>query len=178
MSSELPLDPNQLSEIPDVPQLEEQLPQPLAEFKEYADAKWCYYSDPIENAELINIQEKIAFRCQMTILMEARWLKMVVTPHAWQTERVLGSRSIGRFFEDTERRGEALGNLWNDYQVDVPASNAKSKQVFALAESTFYTRCSKCNGKGRTSCGHCSGSGRQSYDSFFLRIFLRIRVYL
>jgi len=33
MSSELSLDPNQLSEIPDVPQLEEQLPQPLAEFK-------------------------------------------------------------------------------------------------------------------------------------------------
>lgn len=101
MTSELPLDASKLPEIPDDLQPKEdlprELPQALAEFKEYADAKWCYYSQPIENAEIINIQPKIAFQCQMMIYMETRELRMEVTPHAWQSDRILGSTTIGKF---------------------------------------------------------------------------------
>jgi len=101
MTSELPLDVSKLPETTDVLQREEesprQLPQPLAEFKQYADAKWCYYSKPIENAEIINVQSKVAFQCRMTILMETRYLRTEVTPHPWKTEKVLGSTIIGKF---------------------------------------------------------------------------------
>ena len=94
MTSELPLNVmTKLKEATDTPQIEEQLPQqlplPLAEFKQYVDSKWCYYSKPIENAEVISIQPKVAFQCQMTIFMETRKLRVEKTPHHWQTDTVL-----------------------------------------------------------------------------------------
>jgi hypothetical protein len=63
--------------------------------------------------------------------------------------------------ESTQRTGESLGDLWNDYQIDVPSGDNKSKQVFSLSESAFYTRCTKCRAKGHVSCS-CGGSWRLS----------------
>jgi hypothetical protein len=101
IASEMPLDVNQLPETDSVPQMEQtpsrQLPEHLADFQQYTKSKLCYYSKPVENAEIINIQPKVAFRCQMTILMETRELRMKVTPYPWKTETVLGSTMLGKF---------------------------------------------------------------------------------
>ena len=99
-NSGIVLDPSDLSEATLSPQIEptapRELPKPLADFKRYADSKFCYYSKPVENAEIIAVQQKAAFRCQMTIFMEAREVRMEVTPHRWTTDKVLGSRSLGK----------------------------------------------------------------------------------
>jgi len=101
VAPELILNANQLPETTAVSSIEKlpsrQLPKHLADFKEYVDSKFCYYSKPVGNAEMINVQPKVAFRCQMTILMETRTLRMVVTPHRWKTESVLGSHTLGKF---------------------------------------------------------------------------------
>ncbi|CAF4597344.1 unnamed protein product, partial [Didymodactylos carnosus] len=39
----------------------------------------------------------------------------------------------GRLVEDTEIEGEAVGNIWTDYSVDIPSAD-KSKQVLSLSE--------------------------------------------
>jgi hypothetical protein len=101
VAPEVILDVNQLPPTTAVPQIEQapprQLPKHLADFKEYVDSKFCYYSKPLENAEMINVQSKVAFRCHMTILIEKRELRTEVTPHPWTTETVLGSTTLGKF---------------------------------------------------------------------------------
>ncbi|CAF1032911.1 unnamed protein product [Adineta steineri] len=163
---EVVLDVNDLSEMGT--SLEEendappkQLPKPLAELKEYVDSKFCYYSQPVGESEIISVEPKIAYQCSMKILVESRKLRMKTQPYPWKTERVLGSRALGRLTEDTEITGEAIGNLWTDYSVPVPSTD-KSKQVFALSESTSYSRCSNCRAKCIVSCSSCSGSGGNS----------------
>ena len=74
-----------------------QLSGRLAVFKRYVNSKFCYYSKPVDNAEMLDVQKKVAFLCQMTILMETRKIRMVKTPHPWHTERVLGSDTLGMF---------------------------------------------------------------------------------
>lgn len=74
-----------------------QLSGRLAVFKRYVNSKFCYYSKPVDNAEMLDVQKKVAFLCHMTILMETRKIRMIVTPHPWQTERVLGSDTLGMF---------------------------------------------------------------------------------
>ena len=70
---------------------------------------------------------------------------------------------IGRFFEDTEREGVEVGDIWNDYQVNLPAGD-KSSETYALTESASYKRCTKCRAKKIVSCSYCSGDGRIKYD--------------
>ncbi|CAF3531671.1 unnamed protein product [Rotaria socialis] len=159
VAPELVLNADQLPDTTDIPKIEptpsKPLPKPLADFKQYVESKFCYHAKPVENAELISVEPKMAFQCHMKILIEARKLRTEVTPYRWQTETVLGSRTLGRFFEETELRGEAIGHIWNDYQVDLP-STEKSKQTLALVESISYLRCSRCRGKCIVSCTHCS----------------------
>ncbi|CAF1649200.1 unnamed protein product, partial [Adineta ricciae] len=129
------------------------------DFKNYLKSKCCYYSKPIENGELISVQPKIAYQCQMKILMETRKLRTEKTPYRWDTDTVLGSHTlgklifeypdlssnklehndvfIGRFFENTERSGETVGDIWNDYQINLPAGDKFSK-TYALTQSASY----------------------------------------
>jgi hypothetical protein len=51
--------------------------------------------------------------------------------------------STGRFFEGTERSGEAVGDIWNDYQLSLPSADKFSK-TYMLSDSVSYTRCTKC----------------------------------
>ena len=53
------------------------LPEPLVGFKKYIDSKFWYHSKPMEGAELISVQPKVAFQCHMKILMETRKLRTV-----------------------------------------------------------------------------------------------------
>ncbi|UJR34860.1 hypothetical protein I4U23_027639 [Adineta vaga] len=163
VAPELILDANQLSDTIVTPQITQsppkELPKSLADFQRYLKSKCCYYSKPIENAELISVQPKVAFKCQMKILMETRKLRTKKTPYRWDTDTVLGSHSLGRFFENTERSGEAVGDIWNDYQIRLPSGD-KFCETYALTNSASYTRCSKCRGKKLISCSYCSGDGR------------------
>ncbi|UJR19522.1 hypothetical protein I4U23_022652 [Adineta vaga] len=155
---EVILDVNELSNTNIIPEEEEEdffaprkLPVPLANLKQYVDSKFCYYSKPINIAEIISVEPKIAYQCSMKILTETRKLRMVVRPHPWKTEKVWGSRGLGRLVEDTEITGEAVGNMWTDYSIPIPSTD-RSKQVFSLSEST-------CRGAGKVACGDCNGLG-------------------
>ena len=100
VAPELILDPNQLSNTTDIPQMDQtppkELPKPLVDFRNYLKSKCCYYSKPIENAELISVQPKVAYQCQMKILMETRKLRTEKTPYRWDTDTVLGSHTLGK----------------------------------------------------------------------------------
>ncbi|CAF3345750.1 unnamed protein product [Rotaria socialis] len=153
------LNPGELPNTTDVPPFDEvppkQLPKPLSDFKQYVDSKFCYFSKPMDQAELISTEPKIAYQCRMKILMEKRSLHTDVAPHPWHTATVLGSSSLGRFFESTERSGEAIGNIWSDYQVDIP-DGEKFHRTLALTDSIYYTRCWNCRAKRYVSCTHCT----------------------
>ncbi len=73
--------------------------------------------------------------------------------------------STGRFFEGTERSGEAVGDIWNDYQLSLPSADKFSK-TYMLSDSVSYTRCTKCRAKKLVSCNYCS-DGRIKYDWFY-----------
>ena len=95
------LDPSQLDKEnnssdevePSAPPRE--LPKHLADFKRYVDSKLCYYSEPIDQAEMRDVQPKVAYQCHMKVLMEERKLNYTETPQRWDHETVLGSSTIG-----------------------------------------------------------------------------------
>jgi hypothetical protein len=72
------------------------LPKHLADFKEYADSKLCYYSEPIEQAELVDVKSKVAYQCRMKVLMDQRKIRWSRETHNWNTQTVLGSSTIGK----------------------------------------------------------------------------------
>ncbi|CAF1466211.1 unnamed protein product [Didymodactylos carnosus] len=147
VDSELILDAKQLPDTTVTSQMNQappkEFPKPLADFKKYLESKFCYYSKPIEKAELVSVQPKIAYQCQMKILMETRKLRTEKTPYRWDTNTVLGSHSLGRFFENAEHSGETVGDIWNDYRLSLPSADKFSK-TYALSDSVSYTRCTKC----------------------------------
>jgi hypothetical protein len=100
VAPELILDANQLPDTTGTRQIDQappkELPKHLSDFKNYLESKFCYYSKPIEKAELISVQPKIAYQCQMKILMETRKLRTEKTPYRWDTDTVLGSHSLGK----------------------------------------------------------------------------------
>ncbi|CAF1295841.1 unnamed protein product [Adineta steineri] len=153
------LDPTKLPNTTTVPQTKE-LPKVLVDFKKYVDSKFCYYSEPAGNADLINVQKKVAYQCHMKILMEGRRLNWRETPHNWTNETVLGSTTLGRFFEDTTRGGGGMGDIWRDYSFALPSHDKKSKSSRHLPEGNYLTRCTNCRGKRILSCTHCGGDGR------------------
>jgi len=83
VAPEVPLDPSQPPETNALPPTTQvpprELPKHLADFKKYADSKFCYFAAPVDQAELINVQPKIAYQCQMKVLMEARNLHWTET---------------------------------------------------------------------------------------------------
>jgi hypothetical protein len=63
---EVVLDVDELPETTSLPNEEDdesptQLPKPLAEFKQYVDSKFCYNSKPVEHAEIISVEPKVAY---------------------------------------------------------------------------------------------------------------------
>jgi hypothetical protein len=94
------LDPAELSKITTLPPTTEapprELPKHLADFKQYLESNCCYYSPPIAQAELIDVESKVAYQCHMKILIEARNVTWRETPHTWGNETFLGSSTIGK----------------------------------------------------------------------------------
>jgi hypothetical protein len=76
-----------------------QLPKPLADFKTYVDSKCCYHSAPLEKAELVNVHAKVAYKCHMKILMEARSEHWKKEPSRWDHETILTSTTLGEFLK-------------------------------------------------------------------------------
>ncbi|CAF0970707.1 unnamed protein product [Adineta ricciae] len=136
-----------------------ELPKLLVDLKTYVDSKFCYHSGPIDDAAIIKVEPKTAYQCSMKILFETRKLRLVTQPYPWKSEKVLGSRSLGRFFENTEIEGEAVGNIWTDYSVPIPSAD-KHKETFALSESTSYSRCRRCRATCVVLCSKCEGDGK------------------
>ena len=63
-----------------------QLPKELADFKVYLDSKCCYHSAPLEKAELVRTDAKVAYKYTMKTLMEVRsehWKKRACHVESW-----------------------------------------------------------------------------------------------
>lgn len=73
----------------------EPLPKQLVDFKEYVDSKFCYYAEPVNYSQLIDVRPKVAYECHMKILIEERRIEWVRTAHRWENETVLGSQTLG-----------------------------------------------------------------------------------
>ena len=73
-----------------------ELPKYLADFKQYADSKCCYFSEPINQAELLNVHPRVAYQYQMKVLMEARNLHWDKEPCLWHSQTFLGSHTLGK----------------------------------------------------------------------------------
>lgn len=105
--SELILDPSELPTTDTLPNsstaptesIARELPKHLIDFKEYVDSKFCYNSAPLEYAELVSVDPKFAFQCQMKILMEVRYIDMHREPCWWENSTVLFSTTIGTFID-------------------------------------------------------------------------------
>jgi hypothetical protein len=78
-----------------------QLPKHLADFKLYVDSKCCYHSAPLNRAELVNVYAKVAYKCEIKILMEVRSEHWKKEPSTWNHETVLTSTTLGRYTETT-----------------------------------------------------------------------------
>jgi hypothetical protein len=98
-STEQILDPTKLPETTSLPPTssvpQRELPKHLADFKEYVDSKFCYYAEPITQAEMIDVQRKVAYQCHMKILVEERSIHWSEKPHHWGNETFFGSRTLG-----------------------------------------------------------------------------------
>lgn len=82
------------SVTPDKP-IPRELPPPLADFRAYVDSKCCYHSAPFETAELVGVELKVAYKCELKILVEDRRLIWTVEPSKWDHERIFLSATIG-----------------------------------------------------------------------------------
>ena len=101
---EIVLDVNKLpetvtTELSHPPTTPRELPEALVDFKAYVDSKCCYHSAPFETVELVSFEAKIAYKCQMKILVEDRDLSWTVKPSRWNNERIFLSTTIGMFRE-------------------------------------------------------------------------------
>lgn len=164
-SNEQILDASTLPKIDDLPPTKE-LPKPLANFKEYVDSKWCYFGKPVEQADLIDIQAKVAFQCHMKILVEDRHITWTEKPCPWGNETFLGSHTLGRLVESTTRNmGPGMGHIWDDYEFPIPQGDKKVKQSRNLPEGNYVTRCTSCRGKCIVDCDYyqCKGTGIIEY---------------
>lgn len=130
--SEIILDPSKISTNSDESSLKY-----LNDFKKYIDSKNCYSSNPLNHAEIDNIQSKVAYQCKINILMEERDIIWSQKP----TKQRL-NRSIKPIF-----------NLWTDYQFQLPISSDKrSEQKRSLPEHDYTTNCDVCQGQRSIKC--------------------------
>jgi hypothetical protein len=73
-----------------------EVPKHLADFKQYVDSKLCCYAGPVDQAEMIGAQSKVAYQGQTKILMEGRRVHWRETAHSWENETFLGSSTLGK----------------------------------------------------------------------------------
>lgn len=64
--------------------------------------------------------------------------------------------------EGTTISGQPVGDIWNDYSFELPASDKTSSAARPLPQCSYLTRCSDCRGKGLMKCPYyeCRGSGK------------------
>jgi hypothetical protein len=119
----------------------------LVDFKKYIDSKNCYYSGPLNYADIKSIQPKIAYQCKMKILMEERGV-------CWSQKPIKQrlNRSVKPIFD-----------MWTDYQFQLPLSSDKrSEQKRSLPEHDYTTNCEVCKGQGNTICSsHRCNDGKE-----------------
>ena len=73
-----------------------QLPQEIADFKVYIDSKCCYRSAPLEKAELVRTDAKVAYKYTMKTLMEVRSEHWKKEPATWNHETIMTSTTLGK----------------------------------------------------------------------------------
>ncbi|UJR13100.1 hypothetical protein I4U23_000124 [Adineta vaga] len=131
------------------------LPKYLADFKQYVDSKFCYYAAPLVDAEMVNVQQKVAYQCHMKILVEER--------------NIVWKSYTRRLVESTVREGQGMANRW-DYEFALPLSDGTSRQKQNLPEGNYLTRCSHCRGKCVVTCTNsvCNGRGTVEYKKGIL----------
>ncbi|UJR09062.1 hypothetical protein I4U23_013310 [Adineta vaga] len=119
----------------------------LINFKRYIDSKGCYYSGPLDHAQVGNIQPKVAYECKMQILLEKREI-------TW-TKKVTKQR-IHHSIQPTI-------DIWLDYQFQLPISSDKrSEQKRTLSEHDYTSNCETCQGQGNLTCtNHRCGNGSE-----------------
>ncbi|CAF0807465.1 unnamed protein product [Adineta ricciae] len=127
--TEIIIDPSQLSP--------RESSKHLDELKRYIDSKSCYYSGPLNHAQITKIETKAAYQCRMKILFENREL-------SW-TKKATKKRinhSIQPVFD-----------IWLDYQFQLPiSSEKKSEQKRSLSEHDYTSNCEVCQGEGNLTC--------------------------
>jgi hypothetical protein len=100
ITPDIVLDVNQLPATTITPNVDQplppELPKHLIDFKKYVESKCCYYPGPLENIELLGVQQKVAYQCRMKILMESREVKWTKKPARWTNSTVLMSTTLGK----------------------------------------------------------------------------------
>jgi hypothetical protein len=119
----------------------------LINFKKYLDSKNCYYSGPLNHAEIVNIQSKVAYQCRMKILMEERGLSWSKKPNK----------------QGLNRPTKPDADIWSDYQFQLPfSSDKKTEQKRPVPELDYTTNCEACQGQGNIKCtNHRCSSGSE-----------------
>ena len=111
----------------------------LVDFKNYIDSKGCYSSEPLNQAQIRNVEAKVAYQCKMKILMEEREVTWSQKP---SKQRL--SHSVKPIFD-----------IWTDYQFQLPnSSDKRSEQRRPLPEHDYTTNCETCHGQGSIKCSN------------------------
>ena len=67
---------------------------------------------------------------------------------------------------ETRRGGKPVGDIWNDYNFELPASDKKASETRELPECRYQQICFDCAGKRIVTCTSCHGY-RNSYAGKF-----------
>ena len=109
----------------------------LDNLKKYIDSKKCYDSGPLKQAEIVNVQPKVAYQCKMKILMEERGL-------SW-------SKKTNK--QGLNRPTKPDVDIWTNYQFQLPLfSDKKIEQKRPVPELDYTTNCEACQGQGKINC--------------------------
>lgn len=136
--SEIIIDANKLSTTTTSSSLNESSKY-LVDFKNYIDSKHCYSSGPLNQAQIKNIESKIAYICKIKILLEERSLFW-----SQKSTKQRLNHSVKPIFD-----------VWNDYQFQLPVSSDKKfEQKRPLPEHDYTTNCEACQGEGSIKCSN------------------------
>ncbi|CAF0964133.1 unnamed protein product [Didymodactylos carnosus] len=111
----------------------------------YVNSKKCYHSSGVENANVVNRQQKIAFQVQIWTLMEKR--SVVLKEQA---------------FDNRPTPGEDLEDMFNDkyaYAASETVVSEKTRGSIDLLNTRKKVICPSCQGKGLKPCLLCNESG-------------------
>ena len=73
---------------------------------------------------------------------------------------------LGLLFCDNPLNIPPIGNIWTDYQFDIPIGDQDST-TYPIERCKYVKRCSYCSGRGYEICTTCNGSGL-SYDRYVI----------